>query len=147
MTKRAITVAVVAVVAHSALAFAQSTEALEKNKALAHRFHMEVIQGKNLALIDEIFTADPVIHYGSPDVTGREKARQIALVDQRAFPKSMDFKHDNVVAEGNLVAFHWILIGVGESGEQAIYEGIDITRIENGKIAELWIELHAVEGQ
>ena len=145
--KRAISIAVVAVVAHSALAFAQSTDALEKNKALADRFHMEVIQGKDLALIDEIFTANPVIHYGSPDVTGREKARQIALVDHRAFPTSMNFEHDNVVAEGNLVAFHWIMTGVRESGEQASYEGIDIVRIENGKIAELWIELHAVEGQ
>ncbi len=145
--KRVISIAVVAVVAHSALAFAQSTDALEKNKALAHRFHMEVIQGKNLALIDEIFTANPVIHYGSPDVTGRDKAREIALVDHRLFPTSMNFEHDNVVAEGDLVAFHWTMIGVRESGEQGSYEGIDIVRIENGKIAELWIELHAVEGQ
>jgi len=59
----------------------------------------------------------------------------------------MDFKHANVVANGNLVAFHWTLIGVGESGEQSTYEGIDLTRIENGKIAELRIELHAVDGQ
>lgn len=145
MKRIPMTLAVVAIVAHGAVAIGQSADVLASNKALADRFHMEVIEEKNLALIDEIFTVTPVIHYGSPDVTGREKARQIALVDHRAFPGGTSFTHDNVVAEGDRVAFHWTMIGIGESGEQSTYEGIDIVRIEDGRIAELWIELHAVE--
>ena len=124
---------------------AQSSDKLEANKALADRYHMEVIQGKNLDLIDEIFVANPVIHYGSPDVTGRDKARQIAQVDHTYFPGGTDFKHDQVVAEGNLVAFRWTMTGIQESGEESLYTGIDIVRIENGRIAELWIELNPVE--
>jgi predicted SnoaL-like aldol condensation-catalyzing enzyme len=124
---------------------AQSSDGLEANKALADRYHMEVIQGKNLDLIDEIFVANPVIHYGSPDVTGRDKARQIAQVDYTYFPGGTDFKHDQVVAEGNLVAFRWTMTGIQESGEESLYTGIDIVRIENGRIAEMWIELNPVE--
>ncbi len=124
---------------------AQSGDGLEANKALADRYHLEVIQGKNLDLIDEIFVANPVIHYGSPDVTGRDKARQIAEVDYTYFPGGTDFKHDQVVAEGNLVAFRWTMTGIQESGEESLYTGIDIVRIENGRIAEMWIELNPVE--
>jgi hypothetical protein len=58
----------------------------------------------DLALIDELFAADSVVRFGAPDdASGREKASQVALSDQKAFPKSMDSKHDNVVANGNLV--------------------------------------------
>ena len=75
-------------------------------------------------------------------VKGPERARQIAAGDLKAFPKGIELVHDNVMAEGNLVAFHWKFVGTRESGEKLTLFGIDMVRIANGKIAEMWIEYH-----
>ena len=115
---------------------------------MAHRFHLEVIGEGDLALADEIFAPDCTIHmHGTSDVKGPARAKEIARGDQRAFPKGMTFVHDTVVAEGDLVAFRWTLKGIRESGEESLSAGLDIVRIENGKIAELWIEYHSVGRQ
>ena len=118
---------------------------LERNKALAQRFHLEIIQKADLKLADEIIAPDCVFHLSEQsDLKGPERAKQIAAVDHKAFPKGIKFEHDVVFGEGDLVAFHWILLGTRASGEVSRLEGIDLVRIANGKIAEVWIEYHTV---
>ena len=78
------------------------------------------------------------------DVKGPEAAKQAARYDHSVFPDAMKFVHDMVLAEGNLVAFRWTLTGTLASGAESISEGIDIVRIEDGKIAEMWIEYHTL---
>ena len=50
--------------------------------------------------------------------------------------------HDNQVAGGNLVGFRWSMTEVRASGDESMIHGLDLVRIENGKIAEPWIEYH-----
>lgn len=135
------------VVTPSANVAAQADSALEKNKVLAQRFHLDMIEKGNLQIADEIIAADCVIHLpnATSDLRGPERARQVANGDLKAFPKGIRLTHDVVFGERNMVAFHWTLVGTRESGEETTFEGIDLVRTANGKIAEMWIEYHTVK--
>jgi predicted SnoaL-like aldol condensation-catalyzing enzyme len=134
----------VGVMTHTAGVSAQD-DALARNKVLAQRFHLDMIAKGDLKIAEEIIAPDCLIHL--PTGTrgqGPERARQIAQGDLKAYPKGIKFDHHALLAEGNLVAFYWDLFGTRESGEQEHLAGIDIVRIEKGKIAEMWIEYHTV---
>ena len=120
---------------------------LEKNIALADKYHLEIIQQEKGEMIAEVFTPDCKIHLGAPsDLPCHERALQIAQGDWRGYPnKGTNFIHDNHVAHGNLVAFHWTMTGTRADGGTDHWEGLDLLRIENGKVAELWVELHRIE--
>ena len=48
---------------------------------------------------------------------------------------------DDVIAEGDRVVIRWTLRGTAQTesgGVPAVYTGIDIFRIADGKLAELW---------
>lgn len=121
---------------------------IAENKATAHRFHLELIQEKNLDLADEIIAPDCVFHtpMGTMDVKGPEGGKSIARYDQTSFDDDgVKFNHDIDLAEGDLVAFHWINWGTSrETGKPIKFEGLDMVRIKDGKIAEMWIEYHPV---
>ena len=120
-----------------------------ENKAIAHRFHLEVIQQNNLDLADEIIAPDCVFHSssGPREERGPEAAKAIARFDHSAFDDSgVKFDHDIDLAEGDFVAFHWINWGNSRrTGEAIKFEGLDLARMKDGKIAELWIEYHQVK--
>ncbi len=122
-----------------------TTDQLEKNKVLAQRFHKEIIQELNLDLADEIIAPDCEFHSplsATNKLKGPERAKSSAQRDKDLYPGGVSFVHDNVVAEGNLVAFHWVSTGKKANGEISHGEGIDIVRIENGKAAEMWIQFN-----
>jgi ketosteroid isomerase-like protein len=124
---------------------AQKDPALEKNKVLGQRFHLDMIAKGDLKIAEEIIAPDCVIHLPSSrptDKKGPERAREIAAGDLKAFPKGIKLDHHVVFAEGPYVGFTWTLVGTRESGEQTTLKGIDVVRIANGKIAEMWIEYH-----
>ena len=122
---------------------ATPTSDLEANKALAHRFHEEIFDQGNLAAADEILTPDFVWYSaaaGRPSVVGPEAVKQ-AATDLRAFIPDFVLTDDDVIAEGDRVVIRWTMPGTAqrESGAvPVIYTGIDIFRIADGKLAELW---------
>jgi ketosteroid isomerase-like protein len=134
---------------HVARVSGQQSSTLERNKVLAQRYHLDIIEKQNLKLADEIIAPDCVFHMPSSrptDKRGPERAKEVALNDLKTNPKGFSFAHDTIMAEGDLVAFRWTFTGIRESGEKAVYEGIDIVRIENGKVAEVWSKYHRVGG-
>ena len=115
---------------------------LERNKEIAHKLHLEVIQKYNLDLADEIIAADCIFHrvVSTPkDARGPEVAKLMAKFDRDLFPKGVKFEHPNTLAEGDMVAIHWISRGVHKSGVRVEVPGIDIFRLKDGKIVEAWI--------
>jgi predicted SnoaL-like aldol condensation-catalyzing enzyme len=121
---------------------ATPTRDLEANKALARQFHEEIFDQGNLAAADQILTPDFVWH--SPPQTvylvGPEAIKQEAR-DLRSFIPDFVLTDDDEIAEGDRVVIRWTLRGTaqGESGPvPVIYTGIDIFRIADGKLAELW---------
>ncbi|MFQ5874431.1 MAG: ester cyclase, partial [Dehalococcoidia bacterium] len=116
---------------------------LEENRALAHRLHQEIIQEYKLDLADEIIAPDCVVHspVRDPKTTprGPEVAKAMARDDREHFPTGIRFDHYDTLAEGDLVAFRWVGSGTHKSGKPVEINGIDIVRIANGKIAEVWV--------
>ena len=117
---------------------------LEENKKLAHRLHQEIIQNLDLDLADEIIAPDCVFHGPTRDARtsarGPEMAKQMARYDAGLFDGAFSFKHTDTLAEGNLVAFRWIVTGTRKTVTGGVMSGngLDIIRIENGKVAEVW---------
>lgn len=124
---------------------ATPTSDLEANKALADRFHEEIFDQGNLATADEILTQDFVWRAppnASDDmlIVGPEGVKQTAT-DLRSFIPDFVLTVDDVIAEGDRVVIRWTLRGTaqGESGPVPVtFTGIDIFRIADGKLAELW---------
>ncbi len=118
----------------------------EANKAVVKRYWNELWNDKRGEIIDEI-AVDPVtFHF--PDGQAHQpptlhKWFETALV---AFP-DVHFAVDIMMAEDDLVATRWsyLATNTGEflgrpaTGKRVIDKGIDIFRIENGKIVEMWV--------
>jgi len=120
----------------------------EDNKALARRYFEGVNQG-NLAYLDEVCAPDVVLHFpGLPEpVRGLAGLRQVFTVYVTALP-DMHQTVEDLVAEGNRVAVRWRARGtqtgplagpmgsVPATGRPATVTGINLLRIEAGKIVE-----------
>lgn len=120
---------------------------LERNKALVCRFSEEVWNNGNLDVVYEIFADNYVRHDlrpGNPP-PGPEGQKRIAADFRAAFP-DIHTTIDFVIAEGNMVVTRWTAEGthtgqwanVPPTGKRARLTGVNIFRIENGKVVELW---------
>jgi predicted ester cyclase len=119
---------------------------LEANKAVVRRYWNELWNQKRGDIIDEI-AVDPVtFHF--PEGQAHQpptlhKWFETALV---AFP-DVHFQIDIEMAERDLVATRWSYVatntgpflGRAATSKRVVDKGIDIFRLENGKIAEMWV--------
>ena len=119
---------------------------VEENKALVRREFDEVWNQGQLAVMDDIYTADIAYHSpGSPVIHGPEGMKLIAGVLYTAFP-DMQYTIEDMIAEGEKVAIRWTLtgthdgdlMGVPPTGVQVTFTGNTIIRFAGGKYAELW---------
>lgn len=126
------------------------SDKIEANKALARRWSEEVINQRNPEAVADIFAAD-YVHHGpeGAEMRGLEAARTFAASilaasdDRRATVEQQ-------VAEGDVVVTRFIssghhtgeFRGIAPTGKVWTTEGISISRIENGKIAEDWEIIH-----
>ena len=119
---------------------------LEQNKAIIRRLYEEVINNANLAALDELTDAEVMIHTSVPDVTPtREGFRHLASVYLNAFPVQHTEVH-RLMAEGDLVTAihtHHVthggdFMGAPPSGKEAIVPGIEVFRLTQGRIVEMW---------
>ncbi len=115
---------------------------LEEKKKLANLYHQDVICNLNYALADKIIAPDCIFHGPNRDarhsVRGPEQGKRIAINDDQGNQAGYRFEHDPIIAEGNLIAFVWRVIGVRVTGETSQSMGVDIIRLENDKVAEVW---------
>jgi steroid delta-isomerase-like uncharacterized protein len=120
---------------------------LAANKALVRRFDAEIVEGGDLAVADEILAPDFVWHYELPPGTpsGSEGVKVFAEAVRAAFA-DVRYAVEDVVAEGDRVAVHSLVsgthrgeyFGIPASGRSVTIRILDIYRIADGRIAELW---------
>lgn len=119
---------------------------VEENKAIVRRFYEEVVNKGNLFAADELIAEDFYDHSGSGSSQGRQAFKQFATMLTSAFPdlhltvEDMIAEQDKVVARVIVRGTHkGTLFGKIPPTERAVtFTGVDIIRIEDGKIAERW---------
>jgi steroid delta-isomerase-like uncharacterized protein len=118
-----------------------------ENKHLIRRFYDGVWNRGNVAVTQDIFADDYVRRdlrptQAQPGAAGQAK---IAADFRRAFP-DLTFHVDIVLAEDDLVAARWTADGtqngpLGDlepTGKRARFSGVNIFRIREGKVTEIW---------
>jgi steroid delta-isomerase-like uncharacterized protein len=121
----------------------------ERDEQLADRYHTEIFKGGRLEVADEILRPDFLIH--GPGVTpefanGPEGTKRYAQAIREGFGGQVEIRHDDVISSGDRVVIRWTasgvhkgdLLGVPATGKRAEFTGIDIFRVTDGKLAEMW---------
>ena len=118
---------------------------------LGNRSHKEWLVGHNPAIVDEIYAPDCVLyanHVPRAQKFGREGFKAYGAFLYTAFP-DMTIKHDMVVTEenGEFQMIYWTLEGthlgpmgpIPATGRKVRLNGLDVFRVSNGKIQELYL--------
>ena len=115
------------------------------NKTLVLRHYEEVLTGKNVSVIDELYA--PVIDLGGGPQMEREQFKAVAGMMFVAFPDIVVTVQDQI-AEGDKVVTRWTaqathqgdFMGIPATGKQVLVKAIHIHQIVDGRIAALWEE-------
>ncbi|MFN8468471.1 MAG: ester cyclase [Caldilineaceae bacterium] len=114
----------------------------EANRAVAQRFYDEVFTDKNLGALPEIFDANLVVH--DLDIGG-EPADAALDTTLTAFP-DVQSTIDLWIVDGDLVTavvtnkgtHQAEYMGVPATGRPVTFHIIDVFRIKDGKVVDLW---------
>jgi steroid delta-isomerase-like uncharacterized protein len=118
---------------------------LDKNKAIVRRW-IEAYNTHDLSSIDDLFDEFIAPEYvDHTNQVNREGLKQLFIMGFTGFPDWHE-TIDDIIAEGDKV---WIRIsytgthtsefrGIAPTGEKVTMTGVDIYRIENGKLVEYW---------
>jgi steroid delta-isomerase-like uncharacterized protein len=123
----------------------------EKNGAAVCRLIEEVLNGGQTNLLAELVTADHVGHDPLGDHYGREGMRIVVAEYRAAFP-DLRVTVEDLVTEGDKVVHRFTLrgthagsfMGIPPTGQVVTAAGIAIDRLADGKVAESWISLDAL---
>jgi steroid delta-isomerase-like uncharacterized protein len=119
----------------------------EENKAIARAVY-EAWETGDLDRLDDLIAPDAVDHdpYNPHGSEGLEGFKKTITMYREAFPDTQ-FAIEDQIAEGDRVVTRWTatgthegeLMGAAPTGKKASVTGIGIDRIEDGKIAEVWV--------
>jgi len=120
----------------------------EHNKAIARRYFDVLMNQGRLEIIPDLLTPDFAFRIPTlPEpVHGFEGMKQFVTGLRTAFP-DLCFTMDREAAEGDKVAVRWYItgthkgpfLGAPPTGNAIKDQGIDIFRIRDGRIAEIWV--------
>jgi steroid delta-isomerase-like uncharacterized protein len=117
----------------------------DNDKATVRRFYTDALDDGNLDAIDEIAVEDYIENGMVPGQgTGRQGLKDRVTILRNAFAPR--FTLEDVIAEGDRVVVRWKnhcthvgeFMGIPPTGKPYSIDGIDIYRLENGKMAEHW---------
>ncbi|MCG8426684.1 MAG: ester cyclase [Chromatiales bacterium] len=106
----------------------------------------ELFEKGNLGVVDEIFSADYIVHSGGKDYKGREfikrfiKLLRLAISDIRVVEiKFLSQTGDIIVWQRTLSGVHQAdMMGIPPTGEKVEWREMVVTRFDGEKIAEEW---------
>jgi len=122
---------------------------LAQHKNLANQFLVDLLSEGNLDIADEIMAPDLVIHLEdsfTPDFgTGPEAMKQIVGLYRNTFP-DLTIDIDEIIATGDRVIARFTINGtqtgdlpdIPATKRAVSIKGMDMYRIQAGKIAEFW---------
>jgi steroid delta-isomerase-like uncharacterized protein len=119
----------------------------EDNEKLIRRFYDEGWNENKLEVYDELVTEDFVDHQALPGLPpGREGFKMLNVIFRSAFP-DITVKPETIVAEDHKVSCRWTssgthqgeLFGIPPTGKHVDVTATVMYRVENGRLAEGWI--------
>jgi len=124
-----------------------NTRDKEKNKTIVTQFYNDVINKGDSSVIKLIMADDFIDHNAAQtQPNGIEGFRQFLTMISTAFP-NIEVKVEDMISEDIKVVVRISISGtqtgllmgkIPASGKHAVWNGIDIFKIENGKIKERW---------
>lgn len=122
----------------------------EDNERVVRRLVEEVWEKGNLDVIDELVAEEYVLHDPSmPEpVRGPDGYREMAEMGADIVDGRIEF--DQVISTDDWVVSRWTqrgthtgeMAGIEPTNEEVTITGIDISRVEDGKLAESWQEVN-----
>ena len=130
-----------------------SHQSNEERIEVVRRFFEEAFSEGDEDLIEELVAEDAVGYDPTrPEpVQGAEGMKELVSMYRSAFP-DLSFEVHETLSDGGLVAVRWTsrgthegeLMGVEPTGREVTVEGIEIDRVEDGKIVESRVEWDAL---
>jgi steroid delta-isomerase-like uncharacterized protein len=117
----------------------------EELKAKSRRI-FEAMNQRNLAVLDELWAPDMMVHANSMTIQGREAYKQSLLTLFTAFP-DLQLTIEDQLAEGDMSVVRYTsqgtnqgdILGMPATGKRMQIPEISISRDVNGKTVEQWI--------
>jgi len=130
MKKNAFAIIALVLLFTSSSILAQKNTNIEKNKDFLEVYTEDFWNNHNLAAFDKYFTSNYVYHSAEGDMNG-------------------EITTDDLIAEGDKVTKIWTahgthkgdLMGIPATGKPINVKGIEVFRLADGKIAELWASM------
>ena len=123
----------------------------EKNIAIVRRFYEDVFTaGKmNIAAIDQHLADDFVGHDLPPGLDGREGYKKFVGMFAASFSDTTQIEAHEVISNGDKIVVRWSstgrhtgeFMGIPATGQRITLKGIDIFRLAEDKIVDLWQEM------
>jgi steroid delta-isomerase-like uncharacterized protein len=127
-------------------------DAVATAEKLARDFLGRVWGSKHeIDLIDELMTADYLIHSGGKEIRGREAFKAWVAEFFRLMPGAEDEILDVFAnTAGDRVVARWInrgrnngVFGLPADGKPIEFHGISVWQVRDGRLAECWVEREA----
>jgi steroid delta-isomerase-like uncharacterized protein len=121
----------------------------DENKAVVRRFFEELLSTDNLAIADELLSPDFYFYFaGSPEPMDLESYKEFLAERRAAFPDRR-FVVEEMIAEGDKVSARFTMRGthkgelrsIAPRGREVTMTGIDMIRLEEGKMVEDRVEV------
>lgn len=129
-----------------------TSTASENGRTIARRLTEDLWDKGDLAVADEILAPDFVDHDPVPGQgAGLDGYREMVGVFRAAFP-DLRVQNEDVIVEEDKVVLRWTargthkgpLMDIPPTGKEVTLKGIDILRVDGGRIAERWGEFDAL---
>jgi predicted ester cyclase len=120
---------------------------IEENKTIVRRFFEEGPSKGDLVAANELLSPNFSLHAPLPSAPGIQGIIDTITTCRAAF-EHLNVKVEDMVAEGDKVTARFVASGIHKgsfmnlppTGRSITMTGIEIFRIKDGKIAELWAE-------
>jgi predicted ester cyclase len=111
---------------------------IEENKAIVKRTWEELLNAGKTEKMNELIAIDYMYHGpGGHEIKGIEGLKKFITWLHTGFP-NIHFTVDDLIAEGDRVVSFYTMEGTHKSNKQLKEQGIIISRIASGKVAEDW---------
>lgn len=120
---------------------------IERNKTIVSQFYNDVVNKGDISVIKLIMAQDFIDHNATQtQPNGIEVFKEFLTMISTAFP-DIQAKIEDMISENDKVVVRITISGtqtgllmgkIPASGKHAVWNGIDIFKIENGKIKERW---------